>query len=111
MTDEGAYANTLLSFQIMSLRGTDEKPIKKIRLFSNLARSGANPPKGYHSSIIKSLQHKVSDERYPFGGLPRHVVPRNDIFENAFHRYFCYVLSSATPRSGISSVVDGFLLA
>ena len=40
------------------------KPITKIRLFSNRARSGANPPKGFHSSAIKSLQHKVAYKRY-----------------------------------------------
>ena len=68
--------------------------------------------------------------RYPFGGLPRHFVPRNDMLErNAFIRVFpqrCFdyacgsavtypyifaPYSSATPRSGISSVADGFHLA
>ena len=64
------------------------------------------------------------------GGLPRHFVPRNDMLErNAFIRVFpqiCFdyacgsaetypyifaLYSSATPRSGISSVADGFHLA
>ena len=68
--------------------------------------------------------------RYPFGGLPRHFVPRNDMLErNAFIRVFpqrCFdyacgsaetypyifaLYSSATQRSGISSVADGFHLA
>ena len=68
--------------------------------------------------------------RYPFGGLPRHFVPRNDMLErNAFIRVFpqiCFdyacgsaetyhyiiaLYSSATPRRGISSVADGFHLA
>ena len=68
--------------------------------------------------------------RYPFGGLPRHFVPRNDMLErNAFilvftqrcfdyacgsaetYPYIFALYSSATPRSGISSVADGFHLA
>ena len=48
MTDEGASTNSLLLFLTLSLKVPIEKnQVNKV--FSNRARSGANPPKGFHS--------------------------------------------------------------
>ena len=43
--------------------------------------------------------------------LTDYVILRSFDLKKAFYKYFCQVLSSATPHSGISSVVDGFHLA
>ncbi len=71
-----------------------------------------NPPKGFRSSTIKSLQHKVSDERYLFMGCFDCTSFRSTRHICTLARYCLFALrSSTTPRSGISSVAGGFHLA
>ena len=41
----------------------------------------------------------------------KYVILRSFDLKKTLYKYFCYVLSSATPRSGISPVTDGFHLA
>ena len=70
-----------------------------------------NPPKGFRSSTIKSLQHKVSDERYLFMGCFDCTSFRSTRHICTLARYCLFALrSSTTPRSGISSNYLDFIL-
>ncbi len=84
-------------------------------LWRDFVKPSTEKPFALESNFLVRLCFFVTKgKEEPFRGIAtsrqKQSLPRNDILENAFRRYFCYVLSSTTPRSGISSNLLDFTL-